>query len=256
MRRIQAVFVLALTIVSGLVLLRTEAGAAKSKNQLLYMTLSAGFHHESVPLSTQIVKEIGDRSGMWETTVVDSVEPFTAENLKNYDAVMFYTTGELPFTEVQKQAFSDWLKAGHGFIGVHSATDTFYTWKDYHKIIGGYFTCHPWHQEVTVEVADPDDKIVQFLGSSFKINDEIYQIGDFLDDDHVLLALDPMSVDRTKPCTHLRYYGWPLAWTRKYGKGRVFYTALGHEDAVWKSEQFQQLLQNGIGWTMHEFGAR
>ncbi len=256
MRKFQVLSVLLLAVAAAAGLLRTEARAAKSKRQLLYMTLSAGFHHESVPLSTQIVKQIGDRSGGWETTLTTSVDSFDPDNLRNYDAVMFYTTGEIPFTEVQKQAFASWLKAGHGFIGVHSATDTLYTWQEYHKMIGGYFTCHPWHQEVNVDVADPGDKIVQFLGSSFKINDEIYQIGDVLDDSHVLLQLDPMSVDRTKPCTHTRYYGWPLAWTRSYGKGRVFYTALGHEDAVWKSEQFQQLLQNGIEWTMHDFSSK
>jgi type 1 glutamine amidotransferase len=61
-----------------------------------------------------------------------------------------------------------------------------------------------------------------------------------------------MSVDRTKQGAHLRYYNWPLAWTRKYGKGRTFYTALGHEDAVWRDQRFQQLLYNGIEWAMGE----
>jgi type 1 glutamine amidotransferase len=235
----------------GLSLFKGRPGQAKARTKrLLYMTMSAGFKHESVPLSRQIVQEMGAKSGAFDTTLADDVSPFTAENLRNYDAVMFYTTGELPFTEVQKTIFSGYLQAGHGFIGVHSATDTFYTWDEYSKIIGGYFNGHPWHQEVTVNVVDPKDKIVSFLGKSFQINDEIYQIDDFRDDNDVLLRLDPMSVDRSKPGAHLRYYNWPLAWTRKYGKGRTFYTALGHEDAVWRDQRFQQLLFNGIEWAM------
>ena len=246
--------VLLLTLgVAVVCVFKARPARAKGKKKLLYMTMSAGFHHESVPLSKQIVKEIGDTSGAYETTVVDDVAPFTAENLRNYDAVMFYTTGELPFTEVQKTIFAGYMQAGHGFIGVHSATDTFYMWDEYHKIIGGYFDGHPWHQEVTVVTVDPDDKLVKFLGKSFTINDEVYQIDDFLPDNHVLLRLDPMSVDRKKPGAHSRYYMWPLAWTRRYGKGRIFYTALGHEDAVWRDPRYQKLLLNGIEWSMGEF---
>ena len=113
---------------------------------------------------------------------------------------MFYTTGELPFTDEEKSALVDFLKSGHGFVGVHSATDTLYEWGVYHQIIGGYFNNHPWHQLVTVNVVDPNSKLVSFLGKSFQITDEIYQIGDFrADDSHVLLALDPTSVDLKKP---------------------------------------------------------
>ncbi len=114
---------------------------------------------------------------------------FTKENLKNYAAVMFYTTGELPFTDEEKSALVDFLQSGHGFVGVHSATDTLYEWGVYNKIIGGYFNDHPWHQLVTVDVVDPNSKLVSSLGKSFQITDEIYQIADFqADTSHVLLS--------------------------------------------------------------------
>ncbi len=251
MRKLGPFVLMLMLIGTALCFLRVEPARAKSsKKRLLYLTLSAGFKHESIPLSRDM--EIGDKSGAFETTFADDVSPFTAENLRNYNAVMFYTTGELPFSEVQKTIFSGYLKAGNGFVGVHSATDTFYAWDEYSKIIGGYFDGHPWHQQVTVDVVDPQSKIVGFLGKSFQITDEVYQIDDFRDDNEILLRLDPMSVDRTKPGAHLRYYNWPLAWTRKYGKGRTFYTALGHEDAVWRDQRFQQLLYNGIEWAMGE----
>ena len=66
------------------------------------------------------------------------------------------------------------------------------------------------------------------------------------------LRLDPNTVDLTKPGVNKRFYNWPLAWTRKYGRGKIFYTALGHEQAVWQDPRFQELLLNGIKWSMGE----
>lgn len=228
-------------------------GKAPKRGNLLYMTESKGYRHESVPLSERIIKELGEKSGAFRVTVTQDVGAFTRENLKNYSAVMFYTTGELPFTEEEKSALVDFLKSGHGFVGVHSATDTLYEWDDYLKIIGGYFNNHPWHQLVTIDVVDPNSKLVNFLGKSFQITDEIYQIADFqADTSHVLLRLDPHSVDLTKPGVHLRYYGWPVAWTRSFGKGRVYYNSLGHEEAVWNDPRYQKMLLQAIKWVMRE----
>jgi type 1 glutamine amidotransferase len=231
------------------------AGAPKApkKGRLLYMTLTKGYHHSSVELSKQVVKQIGDKAGAFDTTVTEDVGAFTAQNLRNYDAVMFNTTGELPMTDEQKQALVAFLKSGHGFVGVHSATDTFYMWNTYGDIIGGWFNNHPWHQMVTIDVEDPASPIVRSLGKSFQVNDEIYQISDFkAETSHVLLRLDPKSVDLEKNGVVRRYYGWPLAWTRMFGKGRVFYTGLRHEEAVWNDPRFQEMLLNGIKWVMKQ----
>jgi len=226
-------------------------GPASKKGNLLYLTLTAGYRHASIPLSREIVKEIGEKSGAFETTLAEDLTPFTAENLKKYDAVMFNTTGELPMTDAEKKAFVDFIRSGHGFVGVHSATDTFYLWEEYGNLIGGYFNGHPWHEMVRIEVADPASNLVGFLGKTFEINDEIYQVSDFkASDSRVLLRIDPSSVDQKKAGVQRRYYGWPVAWTRQYGKGRVYYNGLGHDDWVWKDPRFQEMLLNGIKWTM------
>jgi len=228
-------------------------GHAPKNGKLLYMTLTKGFHHSSVELSEQIVKQIGEKSGAFQVTVTQDVGAFTKENLKNYSAVMFYTTGELPFTDEEKSALVDFLQSGHGFVGVHSATDTWYEWGVYNKIIGGYFNDHPWHQLVTVDVVDPNDKLVSSLGKSFQVTDEIYQIADFqADTSHVLLRLDPASVDLKKEGVRRRYYGWPIAWTRMFGKGRVYYNSLGHEEAVWNDPRYQDMLLKAFKWVMRE----
>jgi len=233
-----------------LVAIVPQAGYSRAdkKGRLLYMTLSKGYKHQTVEISEQIVKEIGEKSGAFDTTVTEDVGAFTKANLKNYDAVMFYTTGELPMSDEEKSALVDFLRSGHGFVGVHSATDTFYTWGTYGDIIGGWFNDHPWHQLVTIDVVDPKSKLVSFLGNSFQVNDEIYQVSDFkAETTRVLLRLDPKSVDLHARGVHTRYYGWPVA-----GKGRVYYNGLGHEEAVWNDPRYQEMLLNGIKWVMRQ----
>ena len=225
--------------------------AERPLERILYFTYSAGYRHEVIPLSKTILTQLGRNSGAFEVVATEDTSEFSPENLKRYAAVMFYTTGELPMRVAEKAALLDFVRAGRGFLGVHSATDTFYTWPDYLDLIGGYFNGHPWHQAVTIEVADTSDPLVAFLGNWLQIEDEIYQISDFdYRGSHVLLRLDQSSVDLGKPGVYRRFYGWPLAWTRSYGHGRVFYTALGHEASVWQDTRYQRILTNAIRWSM------
>jgi type 1 glutamine amidotransferase len=218
--------------------------------RVLYFTHSAGYRHEVIPASRDIVQRIGATAG-FAVTASEDVAVFSAENLRRYRAVMFFTSGELPMSAAQRAAFTDFIRAGGGFLGVHSATDTFYQWPEYGKLIGGYFDQHPWHQAVVVEVADRANPLVAFLGASMAVTDEIYQIRDFdAAGSRVLLRLDPASVDLTRPNVHRHPWGWPLAWTRIYGSGRVFYTALGHEEGVWRDARFQQMLGNAALWAL------
>jgi uncharacterized protein len=219
--------------------------------RMLYFTHSAGYHHEVIPVSRDILQKLGATSPRFELIATEDVAVFTPENLRRYGAVMFFTTGELPMSDAQKNALLDFVRSGGGFLGVHSATDTFYRWPEYGKLIGGYFDQHPWHQDVTIDVADRTDPVVAHLAPSIALKDEIYQIRDFdAAGSHVLLRLDPKSVDLKRDLVHFHPYGWPLAWTRSYGAGRVFYTALGHEEAVWRDARFGQMLGNAIRWAM------
>lgn len=228
-----------------------RARAQGQIDRLLFCTLAAGYRHEVIPLSHVILKQIAEGSGLFDVTVTEDVAEFTADRLRRYAAVMFFTTGELPMSDAQKVALLEFVRSGHGFMGVHSATDTFYTWPDYLNLIGGYFNEHPWHQTVTINVVEPANPLVSFLGNSLQIADEIYQIRDFdVGGSRVLLRLDEASVDLTRSGVRRRPYGWPLAWTRSYGAGRVYYTALGHEDAVWRDPRYQRLLLNAILWSI------
>src|SRR5690606_15381130 len=88
----------------------------------------------------------------FEVVVTKDLTFLSREGLLPYDAVVFFTTGELPISDDDRRHFVEWLRSGKGFVGIHSATDTFYEWPEYGEIIGGYFDGHPWHQEVAVRV--------------------------------------------------------------------------------------------------------
>jgi type 1 glutamine amidotransferase len=157
------------------------AHAQRLPARVLYFTYSAGYRHDVIPLSRAILLQLGSNSGVFEVTATEDISEFSSENLDRYAAVMFYTSGELPMSDAQKAALLNFVRSGRGFLGVHSATDTFYTWPDYLDLVGGYFNGHPWHQPVTIEVVDPGDPLVAFLGNSLQVEDEIYQISDFED---------------------------------------------------------------------------
>ena len=227
------------------------ARAERPPEGVLYLTYSAGYRHDVIPLSRAILTQLGATSGAFEVIATEDLSDFSIQNLEQYAAVMFYTSGEIPMSSIQKTALLGFVRAGHGFLGVHSATDTFYTWPDYLDLVGGYFNGHPWHQAVTIEVVDPGDPLVAFLGNSLQVEDEIYQISDFdYRGSRVLLRLDQSSVDLNKAGVHQRFYGWPLAWKRFYGEGRVFYSALGHEASVWQDPRCQKILTKAILWCM------
>jgi type 1 glutamine amidotransferase len=145
----------------------------------------------------------------------------------------------------------EFVRAGKGFAGIHSATDTFYKWPEYGEMIGGYFDGHPWHQDVRVKVEDRQHPASAHLQDGLTINDEIYQFRNWSRDRvHVLLSLDPASVDLQKEGVKRSDRDFALAWTRTLGSGRVFYTALGHEPDVWRDPRFQQHLTSGIEWAI------
>jgi uncharacterized protein len=217
--------------------------------RVLYLTHSAGFVHPVLPESERVFQELGKKTSGLELTVSKDVALLNAQTLQRFDVLCFYTTGELPIDADQKSAFLAFLKGGKGFVGIHSATDTFYKWPDYGEIVGGYFDGHPWHEPVTIRVEDPGHPATKHLGTTFEINDEIYQFKNWdRGKVHVLLSLDPASVDLGAKGVHRTDKDFALAWTNTYGKGRMFYTALGHRDEVWNDPRFQQHLLGGVSW--------
>jgi hypothetical protein len=229
----------------------TGTTATAPTRKILYLTQSAGFKHDVLPLSSQILQDLGRRAGAFAVTATDDSSLVTRDTLAQYDAVVFFTTGELPMRDDQKAALLEFVRSGKGFVGIHSATDTFYNWPEYGALVGAYFDGHPWHQTVTLRVEDRAHPATSALPASFALNDEIYQFRNWSRANvHVLVSLDAASVDVTAPGVNRADRDFALAWTRGEGRGRMFYTALGHEPAVWQDSRFQQHLLGGIRWAM------
>jgi len=225
------------------------ATVAAEPKRILYVTLSAGFKHESIPASITALKEIAQQSGKLEVVQTEDVSLLSAAGLRNFDAVIFFTTGELPISDAQKRDLLAFVRGGKGFGGVHSATDTFYKWPEYGELIGAYFQNHPWTQDVSVRVTDPSSLLVAHLAPSFRIRDEIYQVRDFKGDRlHVLLSLDTSSVDMRANGVNPGATEFPLAWTQRYGTGRVFYSALGHFDSTWTDPGIRRMMLQAMLW--------
>ncbi len=227
---------------------------------LLVYTTSAGFEHDVVrrpaadelSLVERVLVDLGEEGGFKAVPTRDPAQ-FERAALARYDAVLFYTTGELPLSEAQRAAFLDFVRDGKGFIGVHCATDTFYDWPAYGEMVGAYFDGHPWHEKVRVRVEDASSPATRYLDPTFEITDEIYQFRAPYDRKrlHVLLSLDTNSVDAKKDGVKRTDGDFALGWTHTEGKGRVFYSALGHRPEVWADPRFRAFLRGGIAWAMH-----
>ena len=221
--------------------------AAQERPRVLYVTHPAAFVHAVLPVAEEVMRELG--AGALEVTVVGDAATITPAQLAAHDVVMFNTTGELPMSAAQKAALLTFIRGGGGFVGVHSSTDTFYEWPEYGEMLGGYFDGHPWHQEVTVTVEDDAHPSTRHLASSERLSDEIYQIRDWARSDvHVLVSVDTASVDMGADGINRTDGDFVLSWTRSFGDGRVFYTALGHEPDLWRDARFTQHLVGGIRW--------
>jgi type 1 glutamine amidotransferase len=235
-------------IALGWLLAASVAWGQQQPKRLLYVTHShsAGFVHGSIGISRSVMTEVGGRSGV-EVTSTEDLSFFDAGRLDGFDAVFFFTSGELPLSDARKQNLLSFVRGGKGFGGAHSATDTLYQWPEYGELIGAYFDGHPWTQEATVEIEDPDHPASRGVGTSFRILEEFYQFRSFSRDRvRVLLTLDPGSVDLRAPGVNRTDEDFALAWVRPYGEGRVFYTALGHFDETWVDRRFQTMLEGAL----------
>jgi type 1 glutamine amidotransferase len=228
----------------------STVGAAPRRPQLLFVTECKGFRHQVLHQAEEIMEQLGQANG-FDVTITQMAEThLTPQALKNLDVIVFYTTGELPLTDAQKTALLDWIRSGKFFLGIHSATDTFYKWPEYGKMIGGYFNKHPWTQEITVTLKTDDKShpASRHLPDGWSMKEEIYQIKEFIgrDQTHVLVSLDQTKTDMTRNGVEAKDF--PLVWWHEYGKGKVMYNAFGHRPDVWSTDWYKLMMTNSIKW--------
>ena len=235
---------------------------AATPKKLLVVTVTKEFRHSSIPTAEKILAAVGKTSGAFtvdyarnEQEIADKMTP---DALKQYDGAIFAnTTGDLPLPD--KQAFIDWIKSGKAFVGMHSASDTFHGFPPYIEMLGGEFQTHHAQVKVDCRNHDPNHPATRHLGATFTVFDEIYLQKNFHRDQvHVLLALDAHPNDKTPGF-------YPISWCKEFGKGRVFYTSLGHREDMWDadtpekfkrenskeiSEAYQKHILGGIQWAL------
>src|SRR5580700_8723984 len=137
---------------------------ATQKKHLLVLGEEKGYRHESVSHAMAVIEQLGEKTGLWDTTIRTDTEVLTkkkleynAKNLNDFDAVLFFTGGQLEMDAQQKADLLSFVHDdGRGFIGIHSATITFTDWPEYGEMIGGYFDEHPWGTfDAPILVEDP-----------------------------------------------------------------------------------------------------
>lgn len=231
-------------------------GAAEEADlpKVLYITTTAGFHHSACEYSVPVIQKLAKQSGLFEVVCSDKTDLINAEDLKRFDAVCFSNTtgdlGQFPLSEADRDALIEAVRGGTAFIGIHAATDTYKDWAPYYEMLGGSFIAHPWHEEVKIVIEDPSHPAAQNVPSPWLIKDEIYTFKNYSRSDlHVIMSL---SSDSFKGKGNREDNDYALAWSRMYGKGRVFYTGLGHDHEVWDAPAFQKHLLGGIAWALGE----
>jgi type 1 glutamine amidotransferase len=228
------------------------------KTRLLVIGQEKGYRHEAISHAMATIERLGRETGAWDTCIRTDTEALTkkkleynAKNLNDFDAVLFYTGGTLEMDDQQKADFLSFVHDdGKGFIGVHSASITFTKWPEFGEMLGGYFDEHPWGTfDAPVIVEDPAFPGMKQWGASFTLKDEIYQIKQFSRENaRVLMRLDPTKLDLANPKVHRQDRDFAVTWAKMYGKGRVFYSTLGHVDTNWDKPEMQQMFVHAIKW--------
>ncbi|HZI31132.1 MAG TPA: ThuA domain-containing protein [Candidatus Binatia bacterium] len=236
----------------------TAVSLQAAPKKLLVVTTTTGYRHSSIPTLEKMLKQLGKNSGeftvdfvqqppgkpanpkkdateaqqeayktaeaKWEETLKAALQKLSPANLKKYDGVVFAsTTGNLPIPD--PQGLLDWIKAGHAFIGIHAASDTFHDWPGYIEMLGGEFQHHGPQVSVECINEDPHNPACAHLGKTWTISqEEIYQFKNY----DAAKVHDLLDLDKNPETGTPGHY--PVSWCKNYGAGKVFYTSLGHRE--------------------------
>jgi uncharacterized protein len=247
--------------------IRNANASVAATKKLLFFTKSAGFEHSVVKrkeselaYAERIMIEMGKKHNMDVTCSKDG--RIFDKDYEQFDGFLFYTTTDLTKGKESEPAMSikgkenllNAIADGKGFAGSHCASDTFHSPgkaaenqdspDPYIQMIGGEFIRHGRQQEALMKLVSP-----AFPGApkdGFRLNEEWYSLKNFAKDMHVILVQETegmVDADYKRPA-------YPATWARKQGKGRVFYTSMGHREDVWINPVFENLFMGGLNWIL------
>ncbi|WP_313367469.1 ThuA domain-containing protein [Sphingobacterium mizutaii] len=233
-----------LTLICCLSICFAFATGIEKPKKVLVFTKTAGFRHdnieEGVKVLTKLLKD--ENIGMFHT---EDANIFLADSLKNFDAVLFFSTTGTILDEEQKVAFQNFLKSGKGFMGIHAATDTEHDWPWYNNLVGAYFASHPAVQEAKIDVKNRKHLATKHLPKVWMHKDEWYDFSNVKPDLKILMTLDEKSYKNGKMGDF-----HPIAWYQKYDGIKVFYTGLGHTKESFYEPNFQKQIIGGLKYVL------
>jgi hypothetical protein len=228
-----------------------------------------GVQHDAVTRALVTMERLGRESGAYDmyirtdsqlitkqpVTMAGNNRPTTNKNLNWFDAVFFYGVREIELTEQQRTDLMSFIKEdGKGFVAAHTATTAFFSWPEFGEMIGARFDEHPWGVvDGTIVIDDPLFPAMKHFPKVSVIKDEHYQHKDFSREKlRVLAHLDTEAskLDMKNPRVHRTDNDFPVAWSKMYGKGRVFYSTLGHAAEFWDNPQIQQMYFEALKWSL------
>ena len=237
------------------------------KRLLFWADVHNGYQHDVISHAAAVVERLGYETGLYDTFIRTDSQLITkgkvltsdgspslyAKNLNDFDAIFFFGVREIDLTAQQRKDLLSFVHDdGKGFIAAHSAATAFFSWPEFDTMLGGRFDDHPWGIiQAPVIVEDPSFPGMSTLPITFLHTDEYYQIKDFSrKDSHVILRLDVANLDLNDPRVHHHDQDFPLAWAKTYGKGRVYYNALGHDPSNWDERAVEQMYFEAIRWAL------
>ena len=260
--------------ICAFVLLLVLAVPAAHGQNLLFLNKSQGFEHSPIKLledgtthAGKVMQELCNLYGV-SLTETKNGSVINAENLKNYDLVIFYTSGDLTKPSNDggdamgpegKAELLDWIRNGGNFMGFHAATDTFRTPPDgevspYIEMIGAEFLTHGRQFTGTVKVVDSGHPAMASIPNNWKIHEEWYLFKNFNKDTmRVLALLDPEDEREKQEMYDIPNY--PIIWVSEYGEGKVYYSALGHGEEMWDNDIFRQSIVDAAQWLLEGHAA-
>jgi type 1 glutamine amidotransferase len=235
------------TAVFGLAL--SSPSLAQQQFQVLLFTKTAAWHHDSSNAAVEAVEKLGKLHNFGVFWTEDANRVFNDRELAKYKVVIFaQTTGDILNAE-QEAAMQRFIRAGGGFVGVHSASDTEYDWEWYTKMVGHMFKQHPAVQTATLQVLKRDFPGMDRFAPRFLYTDEWYEFDEArVPSLNYILAIDENTYQVSKALQGRAPMLRPVSWYQEYDGGRAFYTALGHLSAIYSDPAFLHHLYGGIYW--------
>jgi type 1 glutamine amidotransferase len=216
--------------------------------RVLVFSKTAAFRHSSIEPGIAALTARAAAEGVGLDATEDAAG-FTGANLARYAAVVFLSTTGDVLGPAQQSALEAFVRAGGGFVGIHSASDTEYGWPWYGELVGAYFASHPpGIRTGTLLVAEPSHPATASLPSPWSRPDEWYDFRDVQPGLSVLLEIDEASYKTPdeSPAPAPR----PIAWYREFDGGRTFYTGLGHTEESWADPLFLGHVWGGVTWVL------